>query len=118
MDAEQIRHMNTDELRYAMKERIPVPPEHLSGAILREAGCLDKVCVVPGEFNERVSYLANVLVQMLTKKPDDDQLRATVSQLCQALSYMMNSASWRDGELHDFDRLELQLKLGRFVKPR
>ena len=110
--------MDAEDIRYAMQQKATVSPDEISGASLRDAGCLDRVCVLPEQFNERVRYLANVLVRMLTRKPEDDQLRATVGQLCQSLSYMMNSASWRDGELHDFDLLELQMKLGRFVNPR
>ena len=108
--------MNAEEIRYAMQKRVSISPDQLIGATLREAGCMDRVCVLPEQFDERVSYLADVLVQMVTRKPVDDKLRSTVGQLCQSLSYMMNSASWRDGELHDFDLLELKLKLGRFVK--
>ena len=103
----------------AMKRRVSIAPEELTSAALREAGCMDRVCVLPEQFNERMSYLADVLVQSIrSASVKDDQLRSTIGQLAQAVSYMMNSASWRDGELHDFDTLELQLKLGRFVKSR
>lgn len=80
---------------------------------------MDRVCVLPEQFNERMSYLADVLVQSIrSTSVKDDRLRSTIGQLSQALSYMMNSASWRDGELHEFDEIELQSKLGRFVRSR
>ena len=103
----------------AMKRRVSIAPEELTSAALREAGCLEKVCVLPEKFNERMSYLADVLVQSVCNSSvEDDQLRSTIGQLAQAMSYMMNSASWRDGKLHDFDRDELQRKLSRFAQER
>lgn len=108
-----------DEIKSAMDRRVSIAPEELTGAALREAGCMDRVCVLPEKFNERMSYLADVLVQSVrSTSVKDDRLRSTIGQLAQAMSYMMNSASWRDGELHDFDAMELQTKLGRFVKSR
>ena len=76
---------------------------------------MDRVCVLPENINERLSYLADVLVQAVTRQPKDDQLRFVVGRLCQSLSYVMNSASWRDGVLHDFDRAEVERKLGRLT---
>jgi len=55
-------------------------------------------------------------VQSLTRSPQDDRLRSTVGQLAQALSYMLNSTSWQDGELHEFDLGEIKRKLRRFLK--
>jgi hypothetical protein len=108
-----------DEIVSAMERRASLAPEHLTSSALREAGCMGRVCVLPEQFNERMSYLADVLVQSVRSSiVKDDRLRSTLGQLAQAMSYMMNSASWRDGELHDFDALELQLKLRRFVKSR
>ena len=100
-------------IKYALENRATVRPDQVSEAGLREAGCMDRVCVLPEQFNERARYLAEVLVQMLTRKPEDDSLRFVVGQLCQALSYTMNSASWRDGELHAFDRDEVRRKVSR-----
>jgi hypothetical protein len=108
--------MDAEEIKYAMDNRHGVYPDQLTREALREAGCSELVCILPNDFNERVSYLGNTLTQMLTRSPKDDRLRATVGQLCQALSYMLNSRSWLDGELHDFDYMELQTKLRRFVR--
>ena len=107
--------MSINEIKYAMENRLSIPPDNLSAANLRAAGCTDRVVVLPEPFNERVSYLGDALVQMLTRNPNDAQLRAIVGQLCQALSYMINSASWRDGKLHEFDADELRRKLQRFA---
>jgi hypothetical protein len=111
--------MNADEIKYAIERRVTVEPEGITRDDLRNAGCLERVAVLPGEYKERMSYLADVLVQSINNQSvKDDRLRSTVGQMCQALSYMMNSCSWQEGELMDFDYAELQRKLGRFVKSR
>lgn len=78
------------------------------------------VCVLPKDFMERVSYIGNLLSQMTmdSKGIKDDQLRLVAGKLCQAVSYMLNSCSWRDGELHDFDYEELRRKLSVFRSSR
>ena len=107
MTAEQIKSRMDSHASFALDE--------LTEAALREAGCLERVAVLPEQFNERVRCLGNLLVQMLTKTPEDGQLRGMVGTLAQSLSYMLNSASWRDGVLHDFDAHELKRKLQRFA---
>ena len=103
----------TSQIEYALEKHASVNPEDLTQSDLREAGCLERVCVLPAELNERLSYLANVLVQATTRHPNDDKLRMTVGTLCQAMTYLFNSASWREGELHDFDAEEIRRKLQR-----
>jgi hypothetical protein len=110
--------VNAEEIEIGMTSRRAFALDEIDAASLREAGCWERVLVVPENFNERVSYLGNLLVQMLTREIKDDRLRSTVGQLAQSLEYMLNSTSWHDGVLHDFDADELQRKLGRFVKPR
>lgn len=105
-----------DEIRAAMENRRGLYPEQVTRDGLREAECWELVCVLPKDFDERIRYLGNTLVQMMTRTQVDDQLRATVGELCRALSYMLNSSSWRDGTLHEFDRDELKRKLGRFAR--
>ena len=105
-----------DEIRTAMDEKRGLHPDRLTREGLRTAGCWELVCVLPKDFDERVRYLANTLVQMMTRTQVDDQLRAAVGELCRAMSYMLNSSSWKDGKLHDFDRDELKRKLGRFAR--
>jgi hypothetical protein len=111
--------MDSEEIKYALDNRTSLPPENITAEMLREAGCLERVCVLPRDFRERMSYLANVLVQGISGDTvNDDRLRHTVGQLAQSLCYMMNSASWMDGELHDFDAMKLQENLGRFIRSR
>lgn len=111
--------MDADDIEYAVEQRATIPPEGITKDALRSAGCLERVCALPVEYEDRMSYLADLLVQSVNNKSvKDDRLRSTVGQLCQALSYMMNSCSWREGELHDFDYAELQRKLGRFISQR
>ena len=110
--------MDAEEIKQAMQNRRGLHLEELTTEALREAGCMDVVMAIPKDFMERTSYIGNLLAQMTmdNKGVKDDRLRLVVGQLCQALSYMMNSCSWREGELHDFDLMELQSKLGRFIK--
>lgn len=108
--------MNAEEIKQAMEERRGVYPEQVTRSDLSNAGCSELVCLLPKDFNERISYLGNTLTQMLTRSPKDDKLRSTVGQLCQSLSYMLNSCSWQEGELLDFDAEELSRKLSRLVK--
>ena len=111
--------MDVDELRYSVKERLGVSPDDISGANLRDAGLKDRVFLLPEQFNERSSYMADVLVQMLgAGSPVKGDLRFVSGVLCQALSYLVNSQSWRDGELHDFDRDEIRRKVGRLGSSR
>ena len=100
-----------EEIKLLMQEHSAMWLHELSTEALREAGCMDQVAVLPKDFNERARYLANVLVQMLSRKPEDERLRATVSMLTQALSYLMNSTSWQDQVLYDFDSANLKRKV-------
>ncbi len=106
--------MDANDIRSRMERHAGFYPQTLTDKALREAGCMSTVCALPEDINERARFLANVLVQMMGMPKTDDTLKPIVGQLCQALSYMVNSASWRDGELHEFDRLELKRKLARF----
>ena len=111
--------MNVEEIKYAIKSRQSLPPDQVDAASLLAAGCQDRVFLLPENFNERVSYMADVLVQMLGfGSPVKGDLRFASGVLCQALSYLVNSQSWRDGELHDFDREEIRRKVGRLGPPR
>lgn len=74
--------------------------------------------LLPEGFNNRASYMADVLVQMLGMgSPVKGDLRLVSGVLCQTLSYLVNSKSWRDGELHDFDLEEIRRKVGRITNP-
>ena len=106
--------MSVSDIEYAVENRIGVNPASVTEAMLREAGMLGQVFVLPEKLNDRARYIAGVLVQMLgIGCPIDGDLRFASGVLCQALSYLVNSKSWRDGELHVFDREELRMKVGR-----
>lgn len=109
--------MNAEEIKDAMDNRRGMQLEELTKEALREAGCMDVVMAIPADFKERTSYFGNLLAQMTmdNKGVKDDRLRLVVGQLCQSLSYMMNSCSWQEGELHDFDLDEIRRKLGRLL---
>ena len=106
---------DTDYIKFALKERASIEPAVLTVDALRAAGCLDRVAVLPKGTNDRFRYLGDLLVQMVRSAKTDDQLRATVGTLTQSLSYLLNSKSWSDGKLHDFDDQELRRKLQRFT---
>ena len=88
-----------------------VLPSLLNSLNLRAAGCLDRVCLLPKPLNERLSYLGDALVQMVRDASKDTDLRFVVGRLCQTLSYMLNSTSWREGKLHSFDVDEVRRKV-------
>lgn len=111
---------SVEEIKKSLETRRGFDPSRLTEELLKEAGCLSVVCVLPKDFMERVSYIGNLLSQMTmdSKGIKDDQLRLVAGKLCQAVSYMLNSCSWRDGELHDFDYEELRCKLSVFRSSR
>lgn len=109
--------MNSDEIKGRMKQRASFALEELTEADLRQSGCQVRVFVVPEQFNERVRYLGDLLVQMLTREnAGDEKLRPVVGQIAQTLSYLLNSSSWADGTLHEFDRDEVRRKLQRISR--
>ena len=108
--------MDVEELKRRVDGRTTFELSELSEDLLREADCWDRVLVVPNANSERVSYIADALVQMVTNIPKNDNLRYVVDQLTQSLCYLMNSASWREDELHDFDLAEIRSKLGRIAQ--
>ena len=109
IDAESIRSRVDGRYTFDLSE--------LSSEALKEADCWDRVLVVPNDTDLRFSYLADSLVQMTNSAANssskDTDLRYAVGQICQALSYVANSASWREGTLLDFDLEELRGKLHR-----
>jgi len=106
--------LSEKDIKYSVENRLGVSPDEITAASLRNAGLKGQVFLLPENFNERASYMADVLVQMLgVGSPVKGDLRAVSGILCQALSYLVNSSSWRDGELHDFDFAEVRRKVSR-----
>jgi hypothetical protein len=109
--------MSIEEIKHAVQNRKTIEPEGITENDLRIAGCLGRVAVLPYDRRERMSYLADVLVQSVNNElVKDDKLRLVVGRLCHALSYIINSCSWQEDELHDFDYRELQSKLKPFMR--
>ncbi len=108
---------NVERIKYAVKNRTSLPPDQVDETSLMAAGCQSRVFLLPKKLDERMSYMANVLVQMFgIGSPVKDDLKFVSSVLCQTLSYLVNSQSWRDGELHDFDLDEIKRKVGLLVR--
>lgn len=106
--------MDGELLKHLVQKRTTFELQELTTSLLLEADCWERVLVVPNNFCDRTSYLADVLVQMV-RKPKNDNLRHVVGQLTQSLCYLLNSASWREDEMHDFDLNEIRRKLGRIA---
>lgn len=106
----------TQKIKSSLEEHHGIFPEGVTRKQLREAGCLETVAVLPKDFDARVQYLGNLLVQMLTRSAEipDDRLRGATGTLAQSLSHLLNSTSWADRELHDFDLDELRRRVKRF----
>jgi hypothetical protein len=84
----------------------------LTEELLDEAGCMRLVAPLPEDFDDRVRYLGDVLAQMcMNQKVKDDRLCMFLRSMASALSYLLNSSSYRDGELHDYDAAALAGKL-------
>jgi hypothetical protein len=105
-----------NNIKYAIENKRGLHPSAITEDGLKQAGCMEVVCAMPNDFMERVSFLGDMLSQMTmsSKGIKDDRLRLVAGHLCQAFSYMLNSCSWREGELHDFDYEELRRKLRVF----
>ena len=104
-----------DQIKWSMEQRCTLSLADLTEDALRMAGCSERVAVLPKGINDRYRYLGDMLVQMVRNAKTDDQLRFAVGALAQSLSYLLNSRSWTDGKLHDFDDQELRRKLQRFT---
>ena len=108
--------MDADEIKDTVRDRKTFLPVELVDSDLRAAGCMDRVCALPHDLNERTSYLGDLLVSMVNQQHKGTNLGVVAGQLCRSLSYLLNSSSWRDGELHAFDLDEIKRKLKSFTR--
>lgn len=85
----------------------------------------DRLFLLPADTKERMQMLGNLFVGMMrnlyscpysSAVPMNDAMRIELKSLATTLSYLMNSSSFRDGVLHDFDRLEIDTRLKRVRK--
>ena len=70
---------SVEEIRYSVEHRRTIEPEGITEENLRNAGCLERVAVLPKDYKERMSYLADLLVQSVNSQSvKDDRLRLMV----------------------------------------
>ena len=110
LDSEDVQHLWQDHRPLSLREFAE------STSAIEAAGFNpDVFFLVAKDFKQRVRYFGNVLVQMALREPfqKDDRLMVEIRVLTQALSYLLNSSSFEDGKLHDFDKKEIDRKLSR-----
>lgn len=72
-----------------------------------------------GGFKQRAALLSRLLKEMLDnsdhgrKLSIDDQLASELKRILGAACYLFNSTSFREGKYFDFDKQEIDRKLGR-----
>ena len=109
----------TDAARQLFRERAerggafdPTEVIKSADAIRSEGLWPDRVFLLFSDPKERMRCLGNLLVIMsrwsVRDLAIDDSLRSEVRSLTQALSYLFNCASFRDGKLYDFDKFQLE----------
>ena len=109
-----IEQAQVDSIKASVERHYGLHPEKITAEALKKAGCMTTVVALPADSRERLAYLGNVLVQATGIGSEiKGDLRFVVGTICAALTYLFNSQSWRDGELHDFDRDEIRRKLKR-----
>ena len=114
--------MDIEEVRRRVESRVPIGLREWveSTQAISEAGFDPDACLLVSQnFKKRAQYLGDVVAQMFMRqeaKSGDEGLAAELGALAQAFSHLLNSASFRDGKLHDFDKLEIARKLRRIVK--
>ena len=91
-----------------------VSPENLDPVEMARAGVSQRVVLVPGDQDTKVRYFGNLLVQMVCNRKDrSSPLSVELHTIATALSYLLNSTSFVDGEYHPFDKDEIDRKLRR-----
>lgn len=86
---------------------------------LKAMGWDGGICFFPTKFKDRFECIANTLAYLLGnsdcgKKLDvEKKLWYEMKVLAQSLLYLTNSESYRKGSYFDFDKFEIDKKLGR-----
>lgn len=86
---------------------------------LKASGFDGGVCFWPTKFKGRFECIANCLSELLKisdggKRLDvEEKLWYEMKILTQSLVYLINSESYRKGSYYDFDKFEIDKKLGR-----
>jgi len=99
-------------IKDALRSRNGVDCDNLTAEDLYDAGCVYFVAPLPKDFQKRVQYLGDLLAQMALNHPvKDDQLRMVLRSIATAFSYLLNSTSYQEGTLRNFDAVEISQKL-------
>jgi hypothetical protein len=102
----------SDRIKHAIRERRGMYLSELTPEALSDAECMFTVAPLPDDYDSRLRYLGDLLAQMaLNHKVADAKLKLHLCSIAAAFSYLLNSSSYRDGELHGFDADELARKL-------
>ncbi len=89
----------------------------LTDEALEEAGCLYLVAVLPKDYDERIRYLGNILVQMImSKRKGDAALKMELNTVASTLSYLLNSTSSFEDEYKPYDKQEVDRRLRRATR--
>lgn len=109
--------LTLEDVLRRVEQHVPFTPEEVlaSREAIEAAGFRPDSCVlVKKKSKERVRQWGDDLVQMACNATiQDDRLRAEVRSMTQALSHLLNSQSYEDGVLHDYDKKTIDCKLGR-----
>jgi len=114
-----VRKFTSEEITKHLGSGYPITAEEMiaNRSPLAEAGYYPDVCVPIAEsFTLRVKTWANNLSHMVTAFRDipvETKIVAELRILSRALAYLVNSASFRDKKYHEFDKIEIDRKVGR-----
>ena len=101
--------LSVEDLQARVVASNGVYPDEVNLDLLHEAECLSYLVVLPKDFNKRTQYLGNLLAQMCLAHKGE--LRMDLGRIAAALSYLLNSTSFREGKYHDYDKQEIKRKL-------
>lgn len=97
----------------AIRAHQGVDPGRLDWATMRNAGIMPQVMLLENDFDARLRSVGNTLAQMCNAVETDEQIRTELQRLSAALSYLLNSSSFDAKTYHDFDKREIDRKIGR-----
>lgn len=109
LTAEEVQHLTDEHIPLTIEE-IRLSYEAIEKAGFRGGGAV----LVKKDHKERVRQWGNDLVQMACRSDRlDERLTMELRSITQALSHLLNSQSYADGKLYDFDKNTIDRKLGR-----
>lgn len=106
--------MTPEEIQKRLQAGEGVHPEEVTYEDLDEANCLSVMMPIPDDPHERAMLFANNLVQIcMGFRGKNEELLVEVRTLAAAVSYLLNSSSFIDGEYYEWDKREINRKLRR-----